>query len=77
MVKTLELGNNMLANDDSSRIGDFQYRSGGIGEDGVEKIRVWRTSWFDDMFEVLTLAEFEEFKKWADRFSFQVVEAED
>lgn len=39
--------------------------------------RVWRTDWFDDQFEVLTPAEFQDLKTLARRFGFSFKEASD
>jgi len=50
----------------------FEYR-----EHDASHSRVWRSDWFRDQFEILSIEEFATFEKWAARFSFIVRKAED
>lgn len=41
------------------------------------RVRVWRSDWFGDQFEILTAEQFAEAKRVFEKFSFPVLQAED
>lgn len=49
----------------------FIYRRSGDG------YRVWRNNWIDDQFEVLSRIEFEALELLCQRFSLDLIEADD